>query len=172
MLIVGLGNPGYRFDNTRHNAGFLFVDKLAEHLKIQNWQEKFNGLVSLKNDESIGRIVLLKPQTFMNLSGESVVQCVNFFKQNREEIIIAHDELDLPVGKIKVKNGGSHRGHNGVRNISQLLGYDSYKRIMIGIDRPVGNIPVSDYVLSKFSDEELIKLENSFSDIIKKIDQI
>jgi PTH1 family peptidyl-tRNA hydrolase len=172
MLIVGLGNPGQNFAKTKHNAGFLFVDELAEKLQVLGWREKFSGVYAKANHDVLGEIVLLKPQTYMNASGTSVAPCAQFFKKTAEEIIVVHDELDLPVGKIKVKNGGSHRGHNGVRSVSGSLGFDNYKRIMIGIDRPSGNINVRDYVISPFSNNELDILYGAFSESIERLEKL
>ncbi|MDR0632919.1 MAG: aminoacyl-tRNA hydrolase [Holosporales bacterium] len=170
MLIVGLGNHGQSFTNTRHNAGFLFVDELAAMLHVISWKEKFHGLLAGAHHHILGDVILLKPQTYMNSSGISVAQCAQFFKKTAAEIIVIHDELDLPVGKIKVKYGGSHRGHNGVRSVSSSLGFDNYKRIMIGIDRPSGSgTDVRDYVLSTFSASEFEVLYSSFGISIENI---
>lgn len=170
MLLVGLGNPGLKYCFTRHNAGFLFLDKLADFLEIKNWQDKFNGSVTATAHEKYGKIILLKPQTTMNLSGNSVSACMNFFKITPKDMIVIHDDLELGTGIAKLKFGGSHGGHNGVRNISESIGDNTYLRLRIGIDRPSNKNYVKDYVLSDFPDDEMEKMQNTFDNLISNID--
>tara|TARA_R110002072_G_scaffold288917_1_gene455396 strand:- start:65415 stop:65984 length:570 start_codon:yes stop_codon:yes gene_type:complete len=155
-LIVGLGNPGTEYERTRHNIAWQLFEKLSFYNRL-NWREKYKGLMS---DISIEgeKIVLLKPQTFMNLSGESVQPCAKFFKILPEEILVVHDELDLDFGTIAFKSGGGLAGHNGLKSINQLLGTNNFKRLRLGIGRPVhGN--VSSYVLSSYDNDESIAFD-------------
>ncbi len=165
-LIVGLGNPGKEYENTRHNIGFMALDKLSQSLNINIDKNKFDGLYGEKiiNDE---KILFLKPQKYMNLSGEVVRKYVDFFKIKIEDILIINDDLDLPLGKIKIKFQGSCGGHNGLRNIEQHLSTDKYKRIKIGISNNK-LFDTKDYVLSKFNKEEL-EILNKTIDIIPQI---
>jgi PTH1 family peptidyl-tRNA hydrolase len=147
-LIVGLGNPGPKYLANRHNIGFLMVDALADILSAPSFQKKFNGQFSkLKiGDDEIG---LLKPQTFMNLSGDSVQQAMQFFKIQLENVWVIHDDIDLAVGKLRIKKGGGAGGHNGLKDIDARLGAD-YWRLRIGVGRPDGQRPAADYVLDDF----------------------
>ena len=158
-LVVGLGNPGKDYDNTRHNTGFMFLDYYLDHKYNDiNWKNKFNGLYyesSIDNE----KVIYLKPQSYMNLSGEVVSKFANFYKIDPSDIIVICDDLDLFVGNFKIKEKGSSGGHNGLNNIIQLLGTDNFKRIRIGISNNK-DIDTKDYVLSKFSaDEKKILLE-------------
>ena len=152
-LIVGLGNPGPKYAQTRHNIGFLMIDQLADQLSVQLSQQKFKGSYGQGSLPNGAPVTLLKPQTFMNLSGQSVAPCAQFFKIPPERIIVVHDELEFPFGVIKVKVGGGHAGHNGLKSINASLGVNSYVRLRIGIGRPKHGA-VSDYVLSTFSVDE------------------
>ena len=160
-LIVGLGNPGKEYQNTRHNVGFMAIDKIAEYLKVEISKEKFSGLYckTTYNDE---QIILLKPQKYMNLSGEVVRPFVDYFKIPIENILIISDDLDLPSGKLKLKYKGSCGGHNGLRNIEQNLNTQDYKRIKIGIANNT-LINTKDYVLGKFSKEEASVINDTVS---------
>ena len=165
-LIVGLGNPGSEYNNTRHNVGFMAIDKLSNSLNIEINKTKFDGLYgeTIIDNE---KIILLKPQKYMNLSGEVVKKYIDFFKIKIEDILIINDDLDLPVGKIKIKFKGSCGGHNGLRNIEQNINTDEYKRIKIGISNNK-LYDTKDYVLGKFSKEEL-DIINQTIDIIPQI---
>jgi len=164
-LIVGLGNPGNKYTNTRHNVAWLALD----HLGFSNeliWTEKFKGLYS---SYSIGgeKVYFLKPLTFMNLSGESVAALMSFFKIERSDILILQDEIDLPYGTVMLKNGGGLAGHNGLKSITQCLGSQDFHRLRIGVGRPVHG-SVSSYVLSDFSQDEKITLD----DYLNKVAEI
>ncbi len=155
-LIVGLGNPGKEYENTRHNAGFKFIDEYAKSKGLTFNQNKFKGLYTtfINNGE---KIILLKPQKYMNLSGEVVRDFVNFFKINIEDILIICDDLDTPLGKIKIKYKGSSGGHNGLKNIEQNLNTNEYKRIKIGISNDKNQDRIN-YVIGKMPKEDLEKL--------------
>lgn len=160
-LIVGLGNPGKEYENTRHNAGFKFIDEYAKSKGLTFNQNKFKGLYTtfINNGE---KIIFLKPQKYMNLSGEVVRDFVNFFKINIEDILIICDDLDTPLGKIKIKYKGSSGGHNGLKNIEQNLNTNEYKRIKIGISNDKNQDRIN-YVIGKMPKEDLEKLNEVIS---------
>ena len=153
-LIVGLGNPGKEYEGTRHNCGFMVVDELANKLNTEINQNKFKGLYT-KVKYHGEDVILLKPQTYMNLSGESVIAAMNFFKLDKEDIIVIYDDLDMPVGKLRLRKTGSAGGHNGIKNIIAHLSSQDFKRIRVGIDRHK-YMKVVDYVLSRFAKEETV----------------
>ncbi len=155
-LIVGLGNPGPQYLWTRHNAGFMVLDRLAHLAGIAVTRKNFSGL-SGEGSWQGERILLLKPQTFMNLSGRSVAEALRFYKLSLADLIIIHDDLDIPFGRIKLKEGGGHGGHNGLSSLSQVLGSGDFPRVRIGIGRPLHG-DVVNYVLSNFSREEMVDL--------------
>lgn len=148
-LIVGLGNPGKDYNLTRHNIGFMILDN---YLPKMDWKEKFLGLycTSIINNE---KVVFLKPQTFMNLSGNSVLECASFFKINPQDILVIHDDLDLEFGKIRLKKSSSSGGHNGIKSIIGCLNTDLFCRFKFGISKNK-NSSTKDYVLGRFSKEE------------------
>ena len=148
-LIVGLGNPGAKYARNRHNIGFLAVDRIAEDHGFSPWRPRFQGLASEGRLGDI-RVTLLKPQTFMNLSGQSVGEAMRYLKLAPEDIIVIHDELDLAPGKCRAKQGGGHAGHNGLRSIHQHIG-DAYGRVRLGIGHPGHKDRVAPYVLSDFA---------------------
>ena len=150
-LIIGLGNPGKEYERTRHNTGFMVLDRLSEKLNIEISQNKFKGLYG-KGKYKGEDVLLLKPQTYMNLSGESVRQVMDFFKISQE------DDLDMPVGKLRLRQSGSAGGHNGIKNIILHTGSQNFNRIRVGIDRSK-YIKVVDYVLSRFTSEEQEAIE-------------
>ncbi len=148
-LFVGLGNPGRKYEANRHNIGFMAVDRIAADHGFAPWRTRFQGEVS---EGRLGseKVVLLKPHTFMNLSGQSVGEAMRFYKLTPEEITVFHDELDLAPGKLRVKTGGGHAGHNGLRSIHQHIG-EAYRRVRIGIGHPGAKARVAAYVLSAFA---------------------
>jgi len=157
-LIVGLGNPGKQYDQTRHNIGFEVIDNLSDRLNIPLDQSKFKGIygVGYVNGE---RVFLLKPLTYMNLSGESIRAVMDYFDIDVEDLVVIYDDLDLPVGKIRLRQKGSAGGHNGIKSTIAHVGTQNFNRIRIGIDRPTNGMKVSDYVLGRFSKEEQDVLE-------------
>ncbi len=156
MLIVGLGNPGKQYEKTRHNVGFMVIDELIKELNAVKSSSSFKGEFYKSDD-----ILLLKPTTYMNLSGESVVLAKNFYKIDINDIVVIHDDLDLPFGAVRFKKGGGNGGHNGLKSIDALVGKD-YIRVRIGIGKPQNKKEVASYVLSNFSNKE----EENLSDII------
>lgn len=153
FLLIGLGNPGSAYAGSRHNVGFMAIDALREKYATRAEMKKFAGLVSEGVIDG-KKTLFFKPQTYMNLSGEAVVQLVQFFKIPLENIIVFHDELDLPLAKVRVKTGGGAGGHNGLKSLDAHLGKD-YKRVRIGIGHPGDKDLVSDYVLHDFGKEEM-----------------
>jgi PTH1 family peptidyl-tRNA hydrolase len=153
-LFVGLGNPGPDYQATRHNAGFWFVDELARQLRVSMPLER--GYFGLMGRTTVDghTLWLLEPQTFMNKSGQSVAALARFFKIEPQEILVAHDELDLPPGEAKLKRGGSHAGHNGLRDIHGQLGSDDYWRLRIGVGHPGHKAEVVNWVLKKPSADD------------------
>ena len=162
-LIVGLGNPGKEYENTRHNIGFIFIDKLAERIGTKIDKEKFNGLYTeaLINGE---KIILLKPLSYMNFSGEVVIKFVNYYKINIEDILIINDDLDMPFSKIRLRSDGSSGGHNGLKNIALNLKTEKFKRLKIGISNNK-DINTKDYVLGKFNKENIETLNSMAKNI-------
>jgi peptidyl-tRNA hydrolase, PTH1 family len=166
-LFVGLGNPGPEYEATRHNAGFWWVDALARDLKVPLAAEKgYHGLVARTNVHG-HTVWLLEPQTFMNLSGKSVAALARFFKIKPEEILVAHDELDIAPGQAKLKFGGGHAGHNGLRDIHAQLGTDDYWRLRIGIGHPGVKSEVANWVLKKPAPEQRMLIEECVARTLK-----
>jgi peptidyl-tRNA hydrolase, PTH1 family len=166
-LFVGLGNPGPEYEATRHNAGFWWVDALARELKVPLAAEKgYHGLVARTNVHG-HTVWLLEPQTFMNLSGKSVAALARFFKIKPEEILVAHDELDIAPGQAKLKFGGGHAGHNGLRDIHAQLGTDDYWRLRIGIGHPGVKSEVANWVLKKPAPEQRMLIEECVARTLK-----
>jgi len=172
-LIVGLGNPGKEYKNTRHNIGYIFIDKLAENMNSSINKEKFNGLYTetMINNE---KIILLKPLSYMNLSGEVIIKFINYFKININDMLIISDDLDMDFGRIKLKANGSSGGHNGLKNIEHHLQTQNFKRLKIGISNNK-DIDTKDYVLGKFSNVEKEKIEqiaDKVLDILKEFSNV
>jgi PTH1 family peptidyl-tRNA hydrolase len=168
-LIVGLGNPGQEYEKTRHNAGFLFLDYLYSGAWLN--EPRFNGqtaALSVGNEQ----IRLLKPMTFMNRSGQAVGNMARYYKINADEILVVHDELDFKTGVVKLKKGGGHAGHNGLRDIIAHLGNSDFYRLRIGIDRPGSSYTVANYVLSvpgKMQNEGVFEAFDSVNLYIEQI---
>jgi len=152
-LIVGLGNPGREYSTSRHNVGFMVVDILAEKLDTSFRKVKMNALMTAVRHKG-ERIILIKPQTFMNLSGQAVSSFIRFYKLPLENVLVVYDDVDLPFETLRLKPDGGDAGQRGVRSIIQQLGTKSFPRLRVGIDRPPGRMEVSDYVLQKFSAAE------------------
>ena len=148
-LFVGLGNPGAKYASNRHNIGFLAVDEIARRHGFAPWRRRFQGETS-EGVVDREKVVLLKPETFMNLSGQSVGEAMRFYKLTPQEIVVFHDELDLPPGKVRMKAGGGHAGHNGLRSISAHIG-NEYRRVRLGIGHPGVKELVHSHVLSDFA---------------------
>lgn len=171
-LIAGLGNPGPQYEQTRHNVGFWWLDQLAHHLGATlSVNTKFNGqLVQCQYQQD--KLFLLKPLQFMNRSGQAVSALANFYKIAPSNILIIHDELDLPAGVAKLKRGGGHGGHNGLRDIIARIGSKEFLRCRIGIDHPGDSRLVSDYVLSKPSQSDRQAIMTSIENSLAELDTI
>ena len=165
-LIVGLGNPGKEYENTRHNMGYLFIDYYLNKKGIKlEWKEKFNGIYL---DTVIGgeKIIFMKPLTYMNLSGEAVRKYLDYFKIDVSDLLVVVDDLDLGVGNYKIKNNGSSGGHNGLKNIELNIGTQNYKRFRIGISNTTYD--VKDYVLGKISVKDYYEVFDILSDVLDR----
>ncbi len=167
LLFVGLGNPTPDSQNNRHNIGFKVIDAINQKFGLSKQKPKFKGLLTTGN---IGdkKVYAIKPLTFMNNSGICIRELIEYFKMDAADVIVFHDDLDIDVGKIKAKFGGSSAGHNGIESIDKFIGKD-YSRVRIGIGKPESRISISDYVLNDFNDEEKEKLENITENIITSL---
>ena len=165
-LIVGLGNPGNKYLNTRHNAGFLILDQIVSRQKEAWLGKKFDSEFSrmrLLGEDCF----LLKPQTFMNLSGKSIAGACRFFKIEIRDVLVLHDDVDVPFGKVKARMGGGAGGHNGIRSTISELGSEDFARLKLGVGKPSGDLAkmdVADWVLANFSAEELLVVEQAMVD--------
>jgi len=153
-IIIGLGNPGKKYENTRHNAGFFFLNYIAEQENLNFNKKKFDSVIA-EGFINNKRVLLIKPETFMNLSGEAVIKFMNFYKIAPEKIIIIFDDINFDVGTFRVRTKGSSGGHNGMKSIISLSGSENFPRIKIGIGKKPDFFNLSDWVLSKFTQEEL-----------------
>ncbi|WP_303105539.1 aminoacyl-tRNA hydrolase [uncultured Mitsuokella sp.] len=161
-IIAGLGNPGTEYARTKHNVGFMFVDALAEALGVSasEWQVKFDALVA---PARIGtqKVLLVKPQTYMNESGRAIGPLLSWYKLEPENLIVVHDDMDIPVGTIRIRKKGSAGGHNGIKSILAHVGDEHFARVRIGIGRPLPGWTVVNHVLAPFSDEGQQKIEDA-----------
>lgn len=163
-LIVGLGNPGDKYRGTRHNAGFVAIDAIAEKAGVKIDRSAHKGLTGRGVLEGRG-VLLLKPETFMNLSGESVREAAAFYKIPPEKILVLCDDISFEPGRIRIRRNGSHGGHNGLRNISELLGSDAFPRIRIGVgQKPRPDYDLVDWVLGKLPEEDAKKIADRAAD--------
>lgn len=167
-LVVGLGNPGRKYKDTRHNAGFMVIDRVADKYNIQLRKEERKALVAKERIKG-EKVILAKPQTFMNKSGVSVQQLADYYNLDTADILIIYDDLDLDVGQLKIKPQGGHGGHNGIRSVINLLGSKNFARVRIGIGRPEYR-SVKDYVLSKFSSEEEEEIDQVLRSGVKAVE--
>lgn len=154
-LVVGLGNPGREYAQTRHNIGFMLIDRLAVRLNAQGMKLQSKAIVLTAQYEG-RKLLLAKPQTYMNLSGQAVQGLVRFYKLPLEHVLVAHDDLDLPFGTLRMRPGGGAGGQKGVQSIITQLGTPHFPRLRLGIDRPPGRMDAADYVLQEFSQQELL----------------
>jgi PTH1 family peptidyl-tRNA hydrolase len=159
-LIVGLGNPGTRYSRNRHNAGFMVLDLLAKDMGVSMDQKKADALIGqgVYRDQ---KLLLAKPQTFMNLSGKSVMGLIHFYHDRLDDLIVVHDDMDLPFGRLRFKADGGAGGHNGLKSVTESLASREYDRLKIGVGRPAEFMKPEAYVLSNFVEEELSQLEQT-----------
>ena len=184
-LIIGLGNPGEKYKKTRHNAGFLAVDKIADNFQFPSFEfhRTFDAEISkdMINNE---KVIIVKPQTFMNNSGETVKTMLDYYEIGLENIIVIHDDLDIATGEYKISKNRGSAGHRGVQSIMSYLGTEDFKRIRIGIgvkyngfavlfkEEDRKKIPIEKFVLQRFSDEEMIEIEKVFDEIMGNIEDL
>ena len=164
-LIIGLGNPGKKYANTRHNIGFTVVERLVALLGAGAEKKQAQALVSVAivGDEK-QKVMLVKPQTYMNLSGDSLWELINFYRDGIADFIVVHDDLDLPLGKMRFRGSGGAGGHRGIKSITQRLGSEKYDRLKIGVGRPPGQVPAEAFVLQAFSADEKALIDETVSD--------
>lgn len=167
-IIAGLGNPGQKYDKTKHNTGFMTMDHYLDEKGLSLDKDKFEGLWTKQkiNGEDV---ILLEPQTYMNESGRSVSQVANFFKVDPEDILIIQDDMDMPIGKIRIRANGKSGGHNGIKSIIRDLGTEKFNRLKIGIRHPK-NATVVSWVLTPFNDEQQKLMDDAFDTSVKIID--
>lgn len=156
---IGLGNPGKQYEMNRHNVGFLAIDRFAAKWGISSFQNKGKGLLAEGNVNGT-KVFLLKPMTYMNLSGESMRAVLDFYKIKLEDVVIIYDDMDTPFGQIRLRYQGSAGGHNGIKSIIQHAGTQSFNRIRVGVNRPAPGYNIADYVLSNFTKEEMKSLDD------------
>ncbi|MDQ0233282.1 aminoacyl-tRNA hydrolase [Metabacillus malikii] len=159
-LIVGLGNPGKQYELTRHNVGFMVIDELSKELSIPLDRQKFNGVYGMGHIAG-EKVILLKPLTYMNLSGECIRPLMDYYEISDDELVVIYDDLDLPVGKIRLRTKGSAGGHNGIKSIILHLATQQFNRVRVGIDRPKNGMKITDYVLGRFLDEEQVEISHA-----------
>lgn len=157
-MIIGLGNPGKEYENTRHNIGFMLLDNFAKENNLSFDKEKFKADYTIGYIDSV-KYILIKPKTYMNLSGEAVRMFCDYFDVDLEDILIIYDDLDTKTANFRLRNRGSSGGHNGIKSIINHLGTEKFNRLKIGIDRPKNSMKVADYVLGRFSEEEIKALK-------------
>ena len=170
-IITGLGNPGTEYAKTKHNVGFMFVDALADKLGVTEWKDKFDAKVG---EGRIGteKVLLVKPQTYMNDSGRAVGPVMNFYKLTPEDLIVAHDDMDIPAGTIRIRKKGSAGGHNGIKSILAHVGDEHFSRVRIGIGRPLPGWTVVNHVLAAFSEEDAPKITEAINYLIPAVECI
>ena len=167
LLFVGLGNPTPDSENNRHNVGFKIIDNINKEFSLSKQKPKFKGLLTTGNINN-KKIYAIKPLTFMNNSGICIRELIEYFKIDAEDVIVFHDDLDVELGKIKVKFGGSSAGHNGIASIDKFIGKD-YSRVRIGIGKPKNGIEVADYVLQNFDEDETVDIKKISDGITESI---
>lgn len=166
FVIVGLGNPGKKYENTRHNVGFMAIDALAEKYGISISEKKHKALCGTGVIEGV-KVLLVKPQTYMNLSGESVGEVMNFYKLDpEEEMMVIYDDISLAPGNIRIRTKGSAGGHNGIKSLIAHTGTQGFMRIKVGVGEKPSGWDLADYVLGHFSDEDHVKLKEVMPDVI------
>ena len=169
-MVVALGNPGAKYENTRHNIGFMAMDRLCSKFSVKCDRLKFK---SLCGEVMIAgkRTLLLKPSTFMNLSGEAVVEAMQFYKLEPENIIVIYDDVSLDVGKLRIRRKGSHGGHNGMKNIIYLSGKDTFPRIKVGVgQKPHPDYDLADWVLSRFTEQDMKQLSPVLDKVVQAVE--
>lgn len=170
-IIAGLGNPGNEYKDTKHNVGWMLVDALADRLGVSTWKEMEKGLVA---DARIGteKVLLVKPQTYMNNSGECIGPIMRWYKLEPEDVIVCHDDMDIPAGTVRIRKKGSAGGHNGIKSTIAHVGSENFSRVRIGIGRPLPQWSVIDHVLSAFPAEDVPKIKESIDYLLPAVECI
>ncbi|HDW0902587.1 TPA: aminoacyl-tRNA hydrolase [Staphylococcus aureus] len=168
--IVGLGNIGKRFELTRHNIGFEVVDYILEKNNFSLDKQKFKGAYTIERMNG-DKVLFIEPMTMMNLSGEAVAPIMDYYNVNPEDLIVLYDDLDLEQGQVRLRQKGSAGGHNGMKSIIKMLGTDQFKRIRIGVGRPTNGMTVPDYVLQRFSNDEMVTMEKVIEHAARAIEK-
>ena len=170
-MIVGLGNPGRQYEESKHNTGFRVVDELAKRWNVTLWQDKMDALVA-QTTVNGEKIILVKPQTYMNESGRAVGPLMNWYKLAPEDLIVVHDDMDIPAGTIRIRKKGSAGGHNGIKSILAHVGDEHFARVRIGIGRPLPGWTVVNHVLAGFPEEEQPKIREAIDYLIPAVECI
>lgn len=170
-LIVGLGNPGMQYATTRHNIGFEVIDSIAETYNIQVTKSKYKALIG-EGVISGERVILMKPQTYMNLSGEAIRACMDFHKINNEDVIVIYDDVSLDVGQLRLRKSGSAGGHNGIKSIISHLNTQDFPRIKVGVGQKPAGWDLANYVLGRFTEEDMKILGPKCNEIVKAVETI
>ena len=170
LLLVGLGNPGPNNNNNRHNIGFRIIDAINQEFSLSKQKPKFKGLLTTGNIEN-KKVYAIKPLTFMNNSGVCIKELIEYFKINAKDVIVFHDDLDIDLGKVKAKFGGSSAGHNGIESIDKSIGKD-YSRVRVGIGRPQNKSKVNNHVLEDFSENEEERIKDITDHIVKLVPKL
>ncbi len=168
-LVAGLGNPGAEYAKTRHNAGFMLVDALADKLGVDDWHEKYDAMV-LETRIGTEKVLLVKPITYMNESGRAIGPLLSWYKLGPEDLIVAHDDMDIPAGTIRIRKKGSAGGHNGIKSILEYVGDEHFARVRIGIGRPLPGWTVIHHVLAPFPPEDLPKIKEALDGLVPAVE--
>lgn len=169
-IVVGLGNPGREYSATRHNVGFIAVDVLAGRWGADGWRDRFDALVA--EYRGAETVLLVKPQTYMNLSGRAVAALKNWYKLSPADIIVVYDDVDLPAGKLRLRPGGGAGGHRGIESLLEHLGTDAFARVRIGVGRPPAFMETADYVLGRFSAQEEPLMKEAIGRAVSAVEAI
>ena len=167
-IIAGLGNPGREYEKTRHNAGFEVIDRLAERLQVLSWEKKHKALAG-KAVYAGEKLLLLKPQTYMNLSGESLLSAASFYRVPPDHILVISDDIDLAEGRLRIRKSGSAGGHNGLKSIISNLGSGDFVRIRVGVGSKPAGWDLADYVLGRAKGEDAEKMEAAYADVVEAV---
>ncbi len=170
-IIAGLGNPGSEYEKTKHNVGFMFVDALAEKLGVTDWKDKFDAKIG-ETRIGVEKVLLVKPQTYMNESGQAIGPLMNFYKLDAEDLIVVHDDMDIPAGTIRIRKKGSAGGHNGIKSVLAHVGDEHFARVRIGIGRPLPGWTVVNHVLAPFVPEDVTKIEEAIQYLLPAVECI
>lgn len=170
-IIMGLGNPGQKYEKTRHNAGFNVIDRLAEKHNIKVDKIKHKSLIG-EGRIAGEKVILVKPQTYMNLSGEAAISLINFYKIDLENLVVIYDDIDLDIGKLRIRKKGSAGSHNGMKSIIKCLGKQEFPRIRVGVSKPEPGRDLADFVLSRVSKEDEDDMDRGFEKAVQTVEEI